>query len=83
MKLVECRKESLRLKNRNHCIIKLLDEFIKSNMDVAMVAYGADEYKGPQSLYSSIRNAIRRNGMKVKVCVRGRNVFLVKLDADA
>lgn len=57
---------------------RIIEEFVESGLDCARI----DDY--PQSSARSARNAlsasIRRLGYRnIKVCVRGKNVFLLRM----
>ena len=64
-------------KTRNHYI---LEEFVNSGMKVALI----EDYpqKSPKSAQASLTYSIKRFGFNVKVMVRGKKVFLVKVNPD-
>lgn len=68
-----------RVANSRNDVEKLLQEFVDSGMKIARVDYYASEYKSSSTLYSSLHFAIGRQNAKVKVHMRNRQVYLIKL----
>ena len=58
---------------------KLLKEFVDSGTEIARIDYYADEYRSTESLYLSMRQAIERTQALVRVHMRNRQVYLIRL----
>ena len=58
---------------------KLVKDFVDSGMKIARIDYYAREYKCIDSLYVSVRYAIERLGISVKVCMRNKQAYLIRL----
>lgn len=50
--------------------MKLLEEFIESDMECAMISYEEGEYCKPGSVHNSAKNAIKRFGCEGSVGVQ-------------
>lgn len=64
-------------KTKNYYV---MEEFVNSDMKVALL----EDYpqKNPRSVQSALAYAAKRFGFNVKVMVRGKKVFLVKVNPD-
>ena len=58
---------------------KLVKEFVDSGIQIARIDYYASECKSENTLYAGIKHAVTRLDAKVKVQMRNRQVYLVKL----
>lgn len=57
-----------------------LKEFMNMNVKTARVVFGKDDYVNINSARNSIRNAIERNGLPIKVRYLKENVYLIRTD---
>lgn len=62
--------------------MRLLEEFIESDMDCATISYEDGEYKKPGSVYNSAKNATKRFGCEGSVGVQtvDGKVYLFRKD---
>ena len=62
--------------------MRLLNEFIESDMDCATISYEDGEYKKPGSVYNSAKNATKRFGCEGSVGVQtiDGKVYLYRKD---
>ena len=60
-------------------LIKLIEEFVDSDREVARVDLEKNEYKKPLYAYKYLHSAIKKTHHAVKVTMRGDNIFLVRM----
>lgn len=65
-------------------LMKVLDEFIASDMDCAKVVYAEGEYARPGSCSNALSVAVKRNkyDSTIGVMVRDNTVYLYKKEND-
>ena len=65
-------------KCKPHNLQKLIEEFVKSDREVAKVDIDGDEYKSILVARQCVYVAIRRSHHKVRVVKRGEDLYLIK-----
>lgn len=61
-----------------HKLQDMIEEFVNGPYDLVKVQIREDEYKNAKSCCSSLYNAVKRSGYKVKICQRGNDIFMAK-----
>ena len=84
MKFVKCEnvnwKQNLYKKTK---LLKLLEEFLESGYDVALLEYEDGEYASACSVASSFKNSIKRfHIVGVDCIVRDKKAYLVRTSLD-
>jgi hypothetical protein len=83
MRLVKV--NSIPEKNTTHSrldLIKMIEDFVMSDMDYAKVLLDTGEYSCAEYARSSLGQAIRRTGYPVDVKYRNGEIYLVRRSAD-
>lgn len=65
--------------NGRNEVEKLLKDFVGSGMKIARIDYYTSEYRSVNTLYSSVFYAIKRIKAPVRVHMRNRQVYLIRL----
>lgn len=84
MKFVKCEKQNWSMNSyKKTKLQKLLEEFLESGYEVALLEYEEDEYASACSVASSLKNAIKRFHMVgVASVVRNKKAYLVRTTLD-
>ena len=84
MKLVKYEIKDLRMNSfKKTKLQKLLEEFIDSGYDCAIIEYEEDEYSSACSVCSVIKNAIKRFHVSGVACVvRNKKAYLLRTSPD-
>lgn len=67
-------------KHRTNNISGYLEEFVNMNVKFAKLEFHAGEYSRIESARQSIHQSVRTHGFPIKVCVRNRELYLVRKD---
>ena len=84
MKFVECKNVNWRQNSyKSTKLQKLLEEFLDSGYEVAILEYEDGEYSSVNSVASSLKNSIKRFHMVGVSCVvRDKKAYLVRTSLD-
>lgn len=64
----------------NNNVGAYLDEFMNMNAKIARLEFNVGEYSRIESARQSVYQSIRTHGFPIKVCVRNRELYLVRKD---
>lgn len=67
-----------RAKGGNHKLQKMIDEFIKSEQEIAKIDLRPDDYKSIDVANTTISGACKRSGHPVKCVRRSNELYLVR-----
>lgn len=82
MKFVKCDVAEVQKANKNNKLMEMVQDFYKSDMEVARMEYSEDEYKNSNYCATAVRTAVNRCRIpSVRVMTRKDNVYLVKVSA--
>ena len=82
MKFVECKKENFNIYKKTK-LQKLLDDFLESGFEAAVLEYEDGEYSSACSVASSLKNAIKRFKVSGVACtVKDNKAYLVRVSPD-
>lgn len=65
--------------SNNKILHQFLTDFLGSNIEVARVEWGKDEYLNHMSCYTSLNKAALRYEMPIRVISRNGNIYLVRV----
>lgn len=71
--------DSVPVGGRRHNLQQLIVDFLESESDVVRVDFTEKDYANSKSCYTSLWSAIKASRHKVKVFIRGNEVFLSKV----
>lgn len=63
----------------NRMLTQFLTDFLGSNIEVARVEWGTDEYLSYMSCYTSLHKTVTYNDLPIKVISRNGNIYLVRV----
>lgn len=80
MKIVEAKDALPEHKHTHKYSKRYFEGFMASNIKIATVNFGEDEYKNVTSCQASLSKSIRRFGFPIQATVRDGVVYLIRLD---
>lgn len=64
--------------NNKKKLQKFIEDFVNGDAEVVKVHFGETDYKSPKVCRSCLSNAVVRSGHKIKVFLRGTEVYMSK-----
>ena len=61
-----------------HKLQSMIEEFVNGPYDVVKIQIKENEYKNAKACCSSLYGAVRRSGYKIKIYMRGGDIYLEK-----
>ena len=73
-------KEVPKIRRRNGLLVKELEEFVNMGVKNVKVTFKPDEYKNLNSCQATLRKAIKREHLPIRVMSRGEDIYLIRTD---
>lgn len=80
MRFTEVKEVPMRSNGRNVLLVKELEEFVNMGVKNVKVTFTPGEYKNLNSCQSTLRKAIKREHLPIRVMIRGEDIYLVRTD---
>lgn len=80
MRFTEVKEVPMRSNGRNVLLVKELEEFVNMGVKNVKVTFTPGEYKNLNSCQATLRKAIKREHLPIRVMIRGEDIYLVRTD---